>query len=99
MCKQTRSFLIGFLSLLFAGMTTPSHAWTSGNTFYYKIAYCVNETGAGTVYAKGPKASGRTNSEVSYTKTDKTNTTNVTMSKYVYSLFVAPQSVDMYYSL
>ena len=103
MCKQTRSFLIGFLSLLFAGMTTPSHAWTSGNTFYYKIAYCVNETGAGTVYAKGPKASGRTNSEVSFDRTDKAyranNNTNALMSKYDYGLFVAPDNVDMYYSL
>ena len=103
MCKQIRSLFIGFLSLLLAGMATPLHAWTAGNTFYYKIAYCVNETGAGTVYAKGPKATNQTNSEVSFDRTTQAyrtnNNTTALMSKYDYSLFFAPDNVDMYYSL
>lgn len=99
MNKKLHYLLIGILSLLLLGKANSAYSWISSNTFYYKVAYCVNETGKGTVYAKGPQVSNNANSEVEFTRTSRTNTTNATMSKIVFDWFVAPDNVDMYYSL
>ena len=101
MNKNTHYLLICVLSLVLLGKANPAYSWISSNTFYYKVAYCVNETGKGTVYAKGPKVSNNSNSEVEFTRTDQDQTrpTNVIMSKIVFDWFVAPDNVDMYYSL
>ena len=85
------------LSLLLLGKT--NHAYSYDRTFYHKIAYCVNETGAGTVYAKGPKYENYSNREAEYDKTTSTSYTNANMSKNAFAWTSAPQSVDMYYSL
>ncbi len=99
MNKNLHYLLIGILSLVLLGKANSAYSWISSNTLYYKVAYCVNETGKGTVYAKGPKVSNNSNSEVEFTRTSQTNTTNAIMSKIVFDWFVAPDNVDMYYSL
>ncbi len=99
MNKNLHYLLIGILSLVLLGKANSAYSWISSNTLYYKVAYCVNETGKGTVYAKGPQVSNNANSEVEFTRTSRTNTTNATMSKIVFDWFVAPDNVDMYYSL
>lgn len=99
MNKNLHYLLIGILSLVLLGKANSAYSWISSNTLYYKVAYCVNETGKGTVYAKGPQVSNNSNSEVEFTRTSRTNTTNATMSKIVFDWFVAPDNVDMYYSL
>lgn len=101
MNKNLHYLLIGILSLVLLGKANSAYSWISSNTLYYKVAYCVNETGKGTVYAKGPKVSNNSNSEVEFTRTDQDQTrpTNAIMSKIVFDWFVAPDNVDMYYSL
>lgn len=99
MNKKSHYLLIGILSLVLLGKANSAYSWISSNTFYYKVAYCVNETGKGTVYAKGPQVSNNANSEVEFTRTNQKNETNATMSKIVFDWFVAPDNVDMYYSL
>ena len=99
MSKKLHFILIGIFSLILLGKANPAYSWTERAYYYYKIAYCVNETGAGTVYAKGPVVNNNANSEKEYTRTTSTNYTNVTMSKTAYDWFAAPESVDMYYSL
>ncbi len=99
MNKNTHYLLICVLSLVLLGKANPAYSWISSNTLYYKVAYCVNETGKGTVYAKGPQVSNNSNSEVEFTRTNQKNPTNATMSKIVFDWFVAPDNVDMYYSL
>ena len=97
MDKQIRSLLIGLLSLFMWGIATPSLAFPT-EVFYYKISYCVNKTGAGTVYATGPKYSNNRNTTYDYTSTSNTNLQNATMSKYDWG-FSTPTSVNMSYTL
>lgn len=99
MNKKLHYLLIGVISLVLLGKANHAYSWISSKTYYYNVAYCVNETGKGTVYAKGPKVSNNSNSEVEFTRTSRTNTTNAIMSKMVFDWFVAPDNVDMYYSL
>ncbi len=101
MNKKLHYLLIGVLSLVMLGKANQAYSWTERANFYYKIAYCVNETGAGKVYAHGPVINndGTSNGEKDYTKTDNKSETSVTMSKTDFDWFAAPKSVNMYYSL
>lgn len=101
MNKKLHYLLIGVLSLIMLGKANHAYSWTERANFYYKIAYCVNETGAGKVYAHGPVINndGTSNGEKDYTKTDNKSETSVTMSKTDFDWFAAPKSVNMYYSL
>lgn len=81
-----------------SGIATSSYAFGSA-TFYYKIAYCVNETGAGTVYANGPLYENRENTSHDFTENSNTATQNAIMSKHDYAFLETPTSVNMYYSL
>lgn len=98
MDKQIRSLLIGLLSLFMWGIATPSYAFGEA-TFYYKIAYCVNETGAGTVYANGPLYENQGNTSHDFTSTSGTSTQDAVFSKHDYAFLSTPSSVTMYYSL
>ena len=98
MNKKLHYLLIGILSLVLLGKANHAYSFADA-TFYYKIAYCVNETGAGTVYAKGPVVVNYGNSEKEYTRTQNTSYTEVTMNKIDYGFLSAPKNVDMYYSL
>lgn len=99
MNKKIHVLLIGILFLVLLGKVTPAYSLSS-STFYYKIAYCVNETGVGTVYAKGPNVQRGSNYEHSYDSTneDHNNLTYANMRKIVYG-WETPTDVDMYYSL
>ena len=101
MNKNLHYLLIGVLSLIMLGKANHAYSWTERANFYYKIAYCVNETGAGTVYAHGPVINndGASNGEKDYSKTTNTSYTNAIMSKTDFDWFAAPKSVNMYYSL
>lgn len=99
MNKNTHYLLICVLSLVLLGKTNNAYSWTERAYYYHKIAYCVNETGAGTVYAIGPVVKNDANSETEYTRTTSTDYTYATMSKTAFDWFSAPKSVDMYYSL
>lgn len=98
MNKKLHYLLIAVLSLIMLGKANPAYSFADA-TFYYKIAYCVNESGAGTVYAKGPKYANNSNTEAEYARTSNTSYTNANMSKNDYGFLAAPQSVNMYYSL
>ena len=80
MNKKLHYLLIGVLSLVMLGKANPAYSFADA-TFYYKIAYCVNESGAGTVYAKGPKYANNSNTEAEYARTSNTSYTNANMSK------------------
>ena len=88
MNKKLHYLLIGVISLVLLGKANHAYSWISSKTYYYNVAYCVNETGKGTVYAKGPKVSNNSNSEVEFTRTSRTNTTNAIMSKMVFDWFL-----------
>lgn len=98
MDKQIRSLLIGLLSLFMWGIATPSYAFGEA-TFYHKIAYCVNETGAGTVYANGPLYENQGNTSHDFTSTSSTSDQYAVFSKHDYAFLSTPSSVTMYYSL
>ena len=89
MNKKSHYLLIGILSLVLLGKANSAYSWISSNTLYYKVAYCVNETGKGTVYAKGPQVSNNSNSEVILQNMNSEDPTDVTI--------IAPNSTATLY--
>ena len=105
MNKQIRILIMGLLYIAFLGVVLPANALE--RNFYHKIGYRVEPSGAGTVYANGPKImtesiwwfSFNYNVSYDYESTNSSNEKYVVLDKNEWKFDEYPEGVDMLYTL